>query len=322
MNLGNELQKAREEKGLSIEELQKKTKIRKKYLVALENNNFSEIKGEVYVKSFIKGYTRAVGINPDPFIYEYEQYIINKKSDTNNKNNENNNKSFYKYKSFKKIVIILLIIILLGTIGFLFFRNNESNTNQSVENNITEIENSLKKDINLNENDSNSIDVINNKEFKIAENDFLVEKDLKLEKNIIEFDSKKNNISAEKINYTSEKEQYIVSQNNKEKNPETNNKENSTVPEKINLKIVASEKSWLRVTLIDSEDNEKILFEGLMNSDDKEDITFNVNSSLKLRIGNGNGIYILNKDKQFGPWGERSEVLEKEIYFKEGLKIK
>ena len=127
MNIGNELQKARKENGLSIEELQKKTKIRKKYLIALENNDFSEIKGDVYVKSFIKGYARAIGINPDPFIYEYEQYISNKKPDEENKDAELNNMDLNKNNYFKKIAIIILIIIFMGTIGFFIYNNYIAN---------------------------------------------------------------------------------------------------------------------------------------------------------------------------------------------------
>ena len=148
MNLGKELKKARKEKGLTIDELQKRTKIRKKYLIALEKSNFSEIKGEVYVKSFIKGYAKAIGINPDPFIYEYEQHISDKKSDNNKINNENKDKSFFENNVFKKIVIILLIIVFLGTLGFWFFKNNiinllhnpfKSNSNQYYsKNNINE----------------------------------------------------------------------------------------------------------------------------------------------------------------------------------------
>ena len=120
MNLGKELKKARKEKGLTIDELQKRTKIRKKYLIALEKSNFSEIKGEVYVKSFIKGYAKAIGINPDPFIYEYEQHISDKKSDNNKINNENKDKSFFENNVFKKIGKYITSLSASSTCSFVY----------------------------------------------------------------------------------------------------------------------------------------------------------------------------------------------------------
>lgn len=322
MNIGNELQKARKEKGLSIEELQKKTKIRKKYLIALENNNFSEIKGEVYVKSFIKGYARAVGVNPEPFIYEFDEYIVNKKSDTNKKSNENHKKSFNENNHFKKNVIILLIIIFLGTIVFFVYSNNSNNSKDSTDNNITEINKTLNNDINFNENESfSNNDIIENNEFNIDEDKLSIDKEIDIEG--------KNNTSINQNN-TPEKQKAEENQNNKiensksEKQVDNEDNENNDLKmqKEIKITIVANERSWLRVVSNKNEDNEEILFEGFMNKNDEEEIIFNVKTSLKFRIGNGAGIYILKEDQEFGPWGERGEVLEKEIYFEENLKIK
>ena len=334
MNIGNELKKARKEKGLSIDELQKKTKIRKKYLIALENNKFSEIKGEVYVKSFIKGYARAIGINPDPFIYEYDQYIVNKKFDTNNKNDVKNNKSFYKYKNFKKIIIILLVIIGLLTTGFLVYKNFISNAEKKIENNTTKVEYSLNENINFNENGTDNMNIIEKNEFNINSDKITTENSLELEKNKINFDnskkSNKTNDEKDNINMSEKPQEKITENKNIEKNnnsrddnnvEKNGNNEEVNKQEEITIMIAASETSWLRVTLKDNDDNESILYEGIMNKNEEEEITFNVDSSLKFRIGNGTGIYILNKDKRFGPWGERGEVLEKEIYFRNELKI-
>ena len=310
MNIGNELQKARKENGLSIEELQKKTKIRKKYLIALENNDFSEIKGDVYVKSFIKGYARAIGINPDPFIYEYEQYISNKKPDEENKDAELNNMDLNKNNYFKKIAIIILIIIFMGTIGFFIYNNYIANSDTTIENSNVKLENSLDDNINLNENEIDSITSIEKNKFNISGNSYESKNNFDLEENDIIFDIPDN-----------------FNKNNDVSKKSTRNEKDDNIPDKtkekenINIKIVARQKSWLRVTL-NKKNNNDILYEGFMNNNQEEDFIFNNDNSITLRIGNGAGIYILYNEEKYGPWGERGEIIEKNIFYKSKLEIK
>lgn len=52
--VGEILKNAREKKGLTIESLEKKTRIVSRYIEALENNEFDKLPGEIYVKGFIK----------------------------------------------------------------------------------------------------------------------------------------------------------------------------------------------------------------------------------------------------------------------------
>ncbi|HEY0827135.1 MAG TPA: helix-turn-helix domain-containing protein, partial [Bacilli bacterium] len=64
-DLGQLLIKARNEKGLTIEDLQETTKIRKAYLEAIEEGNYKKLPGNFYVRAFIKSYAEAVGLEPD-----------------------------------------------------------------------------------------------------------------------------------------------------------------------------------------------------------------------------------------------------------------
>lgn len=63
--LGNRLKEAREEKGMSLDDLQAATKIQKRYLTALEEGNYDVIPGKFYVRAFIKQYAEAVGLNSE-----------------------------------------------------------------------------------------------------------------------------------------------------------------------------------------------------------------------------------------------------------------
>lgn len=69
--LGEQLKRAREEKQISLDEIQALTKIQKRYLQAIENGDFDKLPGAFYTKAFIKSYAEAVGLNYDSLIQEY-----------------------------------------------------------------------------------------------------------------------------------------------------------------------------------------------------------------------------------------------------------
>jgi cytoskeletal protein RodZ len=75
--LGNVLKEAREGKGLSLDELQSITKIQKRYLIGIEDGNYSMMPGKFYVRAFIKQYAEAVGLDPDPLFEQYKNEIPN-----------------------------------------------------------------------------------------------------------------------------------------------------------------------------------------------------------------------------------------------------
>jgi len=70
--LGKRLKEAREEKNINLEDLQKITKIQKRYLVGIEEGNYSSMPGKFYVRAFIKQYAEAVGLDPDEILEEYK----------------------------------------------------------------------------------------------------------------------------------------------------------------------------------------------------------------------------------------------------------
>ncbi len=71
-SVGAKLKKIRLEKGLSIEEVQKKTKIHLNILKALEEDNFINL-SPVYVKGFLKIYCKFLGIDHSQYVLEYSE---------------------------------------------------------------------------------------------------------------------------------------------------------------------------------------------------------------------------------------------------------
>ncbi len=73
MDIGAKLREARESKGMTLEDVQQRTKIQKRYLKAIEENNHSVMPGEFYTRAFIKEYAQTVGLNPDEVLQPKEQ---------------------------------------------------------------------------------------------------------------------------------------------------------------------------------------------------------------------------------------------------------
>lgn len=72
--IGALLRKRREEKGLTLQDLQAQTKIRLRYLQAIEEGDLGKIPlGEVYVKGFIRAYAQALGLDPQEILQEYQK---------------------------------------------------------------------------------------------------------------------------------------------------------------------------------------------------------------------------------------------------------
>lgn len=75
MELGQKLKEAREAKGFSIDQLQEITKIQKRYLVSIENGDYSILPGSFYTRAFIKQYATAVGLNGEEILEEYKHEL-------------------------------------------------------------------------------------------------------------------------------------------------------------------------------------------------------------------------------------------------------
>ncbi|HEY8464330.1 MAG TPA: RodZ domain-containing protein [Bacillota bacterium] len=73
--IGEKLRKAREMKNISLKEIQEITKIRLRYLEAIESGNLEIIPGEVYRKGFLTNYANAVGLDSEEIISEYNKLL-------------------------------------------------------------------------------------------------------------------------------------------------------------------------------------------------------------------------------------------------------
>ena len=64
-DIGNFLKERREARGISLIEVEKDLKIRKKYLQALEEGNVEAIPGKTYLIGYLRNYSKYLGINEE-----------------------------------------------------------------------------------------------------------------------------------------------------------------------------------------------------------------------------------------------------------------
>lgn len=70
--IGAQLREARLNKKISLDELQQKTKIQKRYLEALETGDFDRLPGDYYVRTFIRQYAQAVGLDGNRLVAAFD----------------------------------------------------------------------------------------------------------------------------------------------------------------------------------------------------------------------------------------------------------
>lgn len=69
--LGEVLRAAREAKGVDLPRVERETKIRERYLSALEHGEYRELPGSVYTKGFLRNYGAYLGLDPEYLIDLY-----------------------------------------------------------------------------------------------------------------------------------------------------------------------------------------------------------------------------------------------------------
>ncbi|ALS36424.1 cytoskeletal protein RodZ [Enterococcus rotai] len=72
VNIGKKLRDARLQRNMSLDELQQITKTQKRYLIAIEENDFDSMPGTFYVRAFIRQYASAVGLDGNELVEIYD----------------------------------------------------------------------------------------------------------------------------------------------------------------------------------------------------------------------------------------------------------
>ncbi len=69
-DLGAKLRDERERRGIGIDEIEAETRIRAKFLLALEEERFDALPGPAYVRAFLRDYAEQLGLDPQELVAE------------------------------------------------------------------------------------------------------------------------------------------------------------------------------------------------------------------------------------------------------------
>jgi cytoskeletal protein RodZ len=70
-SVGQFLREQREERGMSVEEVSRATRVPVSSVERIESDRFDELPGEVFVRGFLKSYARALGVAGDDVLARY-----------------------------------------------------------------------------------------------------------------------------------------------------------------------------------------------------------------------------------------------------------
>lgn len=74
-SLGDRLKREREAKGLSLAEAAERLHLRREQVNALETSQFDYIKGDVFVRGYLKAYARLLDLDADEVVSQYDRLV-------------------------------------------------------------------------------------------------------------------------------------------------------------------------------------------------------------------------------------------------------
>jgi cytoskeleton protein RodZ len=72
-NFGASFKKARESKGISIDQIASETKISARFLAAIENEEFQLLPGGIFNRGFVRAYAESVGLDADQIVADFKR---------------------------------------------------------------------------------------------------------------------------------------------------------------------------------------------------------------------------------------------------------
>lgn len=118
--VGQILKDARVAKGLTLEQIERETKIRKRFLVGIEADDFREMPSQAYAKGFVKNYSEYLGLNSRNIMafFRRQTQEVSKNSLLPKKDDDNlDKKNFLTPGRFIFFLISCLLFLLLCYFG-------------------------------------------------------------------------------------------------------------------------------------------------------------------------------------------------------------
>lgn len=130
---GARLREKRESQGITLEQVEAETKIRKLYVEALENENFSILPPQVYAVGFVRRYAKMLNLDGDALSKEFKQLaypevIEEFVQEKPVKEKRKLNLPSLPYKNMALAIVFLLLVIWAGNLFADYLGNRVKNS--------------------------------------------------------------------------------------------------------------------------------------------------------------------------------------------------
>lgn len=135
-SFGEELRRAREERGISLRQISDATHIGVRFLQAIESDNYAILPGGIFNRAFVKNYARYIGLDEEQALARYNQQLEEQGGEPPRvpaarfEGIEEDEPS-----SWGSISLIILILLILGLGGYglwRYLKGNAAKANESV----------------------------------------------------------------------------------------------------------------------------------------------------------------------------------------------
>jgi cytoskeleton protein RodZ len=126
-SVGEFFKQVRETKGLTVDEVAAKTRIRADFVKALEDGNFAKLPDQVFAKGFVRSYARSLGLDEEDAIHRFVQSAgaFYEKQDERERLKVRQAEEERKRRANRKAVAVAIAIAVL-TLIFLLSREQSS----------------------------------------------------------------------------------------------------------------------------------------------------------------------------------------------------
>jgi cytoskeletal protein RodZ len=283
-----ELKATREALGLSLEDVFNQTRVRVAYLQAIENKEFHLLPVPVYTKNFIKIYARALGIDSEPIIEDYENYLNSlKEAQTLPPENVSGKKLLYaRIAGHKTNWVVAFVLMAIVVVSWIIYKQYESSSD--IINSTNRITNAIRQNQEQNVKSSFNATVPVAQQTKANHAPVLneINKQLPVEKQTTSGNSENSNVRP-----------FI-----KQISPPVENIQTASDRGEANLLVIrAIEETWMRVKADQNPSFQILLKPG--EKFERKAVNFDID------IGNAGGIKIQFKGKDIEDLGKTGDVI-------------
>jgi len=118
-SIGEKLRLARETRGIALHEISEQTRISKRYLEAIEADDYRRLPGGIFNRSFIRDYAKHIGYDAQQAVEEYSTMMHEHGESTDEVSNRPKRSLVYTDNGGQRspLIMVLLAVIILAALS-------------------------------------------------------------------------------------------------------------------------------------------------------------------------------------------------------------